>query len=400
MADASFATPNPTVGGRLGAVVYEGSGDGRCDCALSHNYHFAIGPRLSAAYQIDTKTVLRAGAGISYGVVTTPQGSSYSVADFYTINPAGYGISPLLNTGGLAGGNPYAAGNPYGNPELTWPNFDSGKYPTRTVDGLPPQTPFIYYNPNNRPGRIVSWSFGVQREVMRDLVIDVSYVGNRGAWFYAPKLDTMATNGLTPDRLAQFGIDFNNAYRSRAAHQAPQQSGGHRPRLRAGLSRHAAQPAPAPGAPSSTAVGRQRDSLPGYQQREHLVRFTPDESDQAVLARSGHAGVLRLVQGGCPRVGFGYHLLPARHARDQRHLQPHAEQAAQPDQQAACADHLGDLPDSQDPRGRDGAESLVAGGSGLADRSGPAISERRPDSVSQLQQPAAHPVGTERLRGQ
>ncbi len=211
MADASFATPNPTVGGLLGAVVYEGNGDGRCNCALSHNYPFAIGPRLSAAYQIDTKTVLRAGAGVSYGVVTTPQGSSYSVADFYTINPAGYGISPLQATGGLAGGNPYAANNPYGNPQLTWPNFDSGKYPTRTVAGLPPQTPFIYYNPNNRPGRIASWSLGVQREVMRDLVIDVSYVGNRGAWFYAPKLDTMATNGLTPDRLAQFGLDFNNA---------------------------------------------------------------------------------------------------------------------------------------------------------------------------------------------
>ncbi len=211
MADASFATPNAAVGGLLGAVVYEGSGDGRCDCALSHNYNFAIGPRLSGAYQIDTKTVLRAGAGVSYGVVTTPQGSSYSVADFYTINPAGYGISPLLNSGGLAGGNPYAAGNPYGNPELTWPNFDSSKYPTPTIDGLPPQTPFIYYNPNNRPGRIISWSAGIQREVMRDLVVEASYVGNRGAWFYAPKLDTMATNGLTPDRLAQFGIDFNNA---------------------------------------------------------------------------------------------------------------------------------------------------------------------------------------------
>jgi hypothetical protein len=34
MEDASFVTPNPTVGGRLGAGVYEGYGQGRCNCGF------------------------------------------------------------------------------------------------------------------------------------------------------------------------------------------------------------------------------------------------------------------------------------------------------------------------------------------------------------------------------
>jgi outer membrane receptor protein involved in Fe transport len=61
MQEASFSAPNPTVGGLLGAGIYEGHGGGRCDCAFSHNYPDAFGPRVGLAFQINTKTVLRAG---------------------------------------------------------------------------------------------------------------------------------------------------------------------------------------------------------------------------------------------------------------------------------------------------------------------------------------------------
>lgn len=60
---ASFNTINPTVG-LPGAEIYEAT----CNCQFSHNYPFAFGPRLGAAYQIDSKTVLRAGAGVTDGV--------------------------------------------------------------------------------------------------------------------------------------------------------------------------------------------------------------------------------------------------------------------------------------------------------------------------------------------
>jgi len=61
--------PNPTAGGLLGGIVYEGFGPGRCNCNFENPYPFSIGPRLSGAYQIgnDSKTVVRAGIGVIYG---------------------------------------------------------------------------------------------------------------------------------------------------------------------------------------------------------------------------------------------------------------------------------------------------------------------------------------------
>jgi hypothetical protein len=42
--------------------------------------------------------------------------------------------------------------------------------------------------------------------------VEVSYVGNRGAYFPAPNMDQIASNSLTPAQLAsQYGIDFTNA---------------------------------------------------------------------------------------------------------------------------------------------------------------------------------------------
>ena len=58
--------PNPAAGGLPGGIVYEGFGPGRCDCRFTSSYPYAIGPRLGAAWQIDEKTVLRSGFGITY----------------------------------------------------------------------------------------------------------------------------------------------------------------------------------------------------------------------------------------------------------------------------------------------------------------------------------------------
>src|SRR5437762_1452339 len=62
-----FSTPNPAAGGLPGALIYAGNGPGRCNCDLSPRYPYALGPRLGAAYQLNTKTVIRAGWGVSYG---------------------------------------------------------------------------------------------------------------------------------------------------------------------------------------------------------------------------------------------------------------------------------------------------------------------------------------------
>src|SRR5262249_51923234 len=67
------------------------------------------------------------------------------------------------------------------------------------------------YHPNSRPGRIAQWSVGIQHEIIRNLVVEASYVGNRGVWFYSPLLDVQATNSLAGGRLALFGLDIHSA---------------------------------------------------------------------------------------------------------------------------------------------------------------------------------------------
>ena len=66
MISFSPTTPNPTANGLLGAVIYAGNGASRCNCLFAPYYPYAIAPRLGLAYQLDPKTVLRGGFGISY----------------------------------------------------------------------------------------------------------------------------------------------------------------------------------------------------------------------------------------------------------------------------------------------------------------------------------------------
>jgi len=204
MQDAAFNTPNAAIGGRIGAVVYGGNST----ASLNSNYPWAIGPRLGIAYSIDSKTVLRLGAGVSYTASPNNAFLSYSVPDFYT-----YTNQPVagIPAGFLKDGNPFAPGNKFGNPPLVWPDF-SAHYPFQTAPGYtPPESPFISIDRHaGRPGRIAQWSIGVQREVAKGIVLDVAYVGNRGAWFTAPLLATQNYNSLTPAAIAAAGLNINS----------------------------------------------------------------------------------------------------------------------------------------------------------------------------------------------
>ncbi len=217
MQNAAFTLPNPAAGGLPGTVIYQAT----CHCSYNHNYPYALGPRLGYAYQIDPKTVFRAGFGVAYSASPDNAFLSYSVPDFQTLSAplgTGKGIQSSLQQG-----NPFAPGNVFGNAVLTYPNF-SAQYPNQTSSSgcgpaigpgagaspcVPPESPFISISPNTgRLPRIFQWSIGFQREIMPNLVIDANYVGNRGAWWTAPTLDTQAYNALTPQGLLadrQFG---------------------------------------------------------------------------------------------------------------------------------------------------------------------------------------------------
>jgi hypothetical protein len=61
-----------------------------------------------------------------------------------------------------------------------------------------------------RPARQIQWSIGLQRQIFRDLVVEGSYVANRGAWWTAPGL--LDVNANTPNGLLKtYGLDVNSA---------------------------------------------------------------------------------------------------------------------------------------------------------------------------------------------
>jgi hypothetical protein len=61
----SRLTPNPNVGWRPAAILYEGYGGAAATAHWRTNCPFAFDPRLGVAYQLNSRTVLRIGSGVS-----------------------------------------------------------------------------------------------------------------------------------------------------------------------------------------------------------------------------------------------------------------------------------------------------------------------------------------------
>jgi hypothetical protein len=187
----SPSTANPSAGGRLGAIIGEGYGGGRCNCEFAHNYPFAFGPRIGLAYQITPKTVLRVGAGVSY-FKTDDNQLGFSAGSEFLFSTASYGNPAFTMKNGL----------PY---KLSFPNFDPGQFVFPGTLGSAPQE--IDQNAG-KPARQTQWSVGLQRELGRNLVVEASYVGNRGAYWNAGGM--ISPNDTPTAVLNQVGLGINN----------------------------------------------------------------------------------------------------------------------------------------------------------------------------------------------
>ena len=186
--------PNPSADNRPGAVVFEGNGPQRCSCDLAHNYPFAFGPRVGLAFQINSRTVLRAGWGIVYSGTPDNNGATSSVATPTPFNTPAFG-QPAMT---LRNGIPITPS--------PWPNFDPGQFPLPGAIN----SPKVALDPNaGRPARQNQWSIGIQREITPNVAVELSYVGNRGVWWTAPAL--IDVNALTTQRLGSFGLDIGAA---------------------------------------------------------------------------------------------------------------------------------------------------------------------------------------------
>ncbi len=205
--EISLTTPNPSAGGLPGAFIYEGFGQGRCNCTFTKTYPYAFGPRLGIAYQLNSKTVVRAGWGVSYSQLanwwyvtggSSTLGLGFNSVDFS--NPA-FGEAAILLKNGLQ----------YNPADLYTASLDPGIRP------LPGQTSsfgdawwgVIQDRNGGRPGRVNQWNISIQRELRRDMVLEASYVGNRGVWLEADAL--VNNNAINPARLQALGLDLNKA---------------------------------------------------------------------------------------------------------------------------------------------------------------------------------------------
>jgi hypothetical protein len=204
----SPSVPNPSASGLLGGMAYEGFGPGRCNCNFMPSYPYAIGPRLGAAYQIDPKTVLRGGWGLTYG-----QANVFNYLGGNT-NVVGVGFN-LLTFSAPSFGTPNTTlsnGFHYDPASVYAASLNPGIVP---VAGSISNSPSPWFDRNGgRPPRINNWNISLQREIAPNLVVEAAYVGNRGVWLVSGDASNFGLdnlNALTMQRMASFGLNVNSA---------------------------------------------------------------------------------------------------------------------------------------------------------------------------------------------
>jgi hypothetical protein len=162
--------PNPRAGGLPGALAFaETGGFGR---NFQDKWYRGFGPRLGASYAVDPKTVVRGSFGVYYngtanqtmvtpiGFVSTP---SFTSPDNFT---------PVFNW------STATFPQTFSRPPVTDPAFANGQA--------------VFYDPpaGGRLPQVTSWMAGVQREVTKALIVDISYIGSRSTHQGLPPLNS------------------------------------------------------------------------------------------------------------------------------------------------------------------------------------------------------------------
>jgi hypothetical protein len=197
-----------TAGGPLkGGLEYEGFGStGQCNCYFMPHYPYQVGPRLGAAYQINNKTVIRGGWGFTYGQAAPFDyaGSNFAVVSvgFNTLqfSSPSFGVANTLLKNGFQ----------YNSSLVTNAAHDPGYQCCTAINN----SPSPYFDPHGgRAPRINNYSLSLQREIGNNLVVELSYVGNRGVWELSGdqgNLGLLQLNSISAARLATFGLNPTN----------------------------------------------------------------------------------------------------------------------------------------------------------------------------------------------
>jgi hypothetical protein len=162
---------NPSAGGRLGALVTaDATANGGIQAqheTLSRPDRSNIGPRLGFAYTLDSKTVVRGGAGLYYAPI------------IYGLNG-----SNVLTEGTAGFNTPFVANCDTGPGCTASERSDLFLRSFRQVTNATPTSQLIgqtvdFFDPNFRTGRTFQYGLDIQRQLPWKFVATLSYTGHR-----------------------------------------------------------------------------------------------------------------------------------------------------------------------------------------------------------------------------
>jgi hypothetical protein len=177
-ADFDPAVRNPGAGGRLGALVFCGTGPGRIGRqTIPPGWYKGFGPRLGLAWNLSGKMVVRASGGASYAPVKSIGGSAHfqGFAQILTFPDQTGGIEPVFR---LDQGVPY-----YPLPPFIDPTFGNNG----DVD-------WWQGRESNRLPELWSWTLTTQREVKRGMLVEAGYSAVIGTHLIASLLNYNQVN--------------------------------------------------------------------------------------------------------------------------------------------------------------------------------------------------------------
>ncbi len=163
---------------KTNTYIFAQGGNGR---SLVNDDKNDFGPRFGFSWQPAPRTVIRGGYGVFYNH-TNRQGREGLLG----FNPP-FLVEPVLR--GTTTAPPFFLRQGY--PSNIFDPAAVGGTVFRRAQQIDQRTPYVQ-----------QWSFGIQRELIKDLVLDVAYVGNKGTKLPAFRNLNPALPGLLPDTAA------------------------------------------------------------------------------------------------------------------------------------------------------------------------------------------------------